>query len=472
MQLYNSLTKKIEPFEPLYPPKVGLYTCGMTVYDFAHIGHGRKYVGDDLLRRILTRFGYTVTHVQNVTDVGHLSSDADSGEDKMEKGAKKYGKTVWEVAQFYTDHFYSTMDKLNIIRPTVICKATEHIAEQIALIKTLVTKGHAYDTPEAVYFDVESFAPYEGLFGRQKLADKKAAVREAVIEGEHKKHAADFALWFKRRGRFAEHAMHWESPWGDGFPGWHIECSAMSMKYLGEQIDIHTGGIDHIPVHHPNEIAQSEGATGKQFVRFWVHYNFLRVDGKKMSKSLGNFYTVEDVISRNIDAMALRYFYLTAHYRSELNFTWEALAAADKALSELRKHMAVLSEAKERTVLSEEKLTKVDAYSRRFDEALQNDMNTPQALAVVWEVVKSNIPAPDKYDLLVSFDEVLGLNLNRETDSLVGEIPPEITSLVGSMEELRREKRYAEADAVRNEISAKGYKVEITPGGTVVKKIG
>jgi cysteinyl-tRNA synthetase len=471
MKLYNSLTKKVEPFAPLHPPKVGLYTCGMTVYDFAHIGHGRKYVGDDLLRRILMRFGYTVTHVQNVTDVGHLSSDADSGEDKMEKGAKKYGKTVWEVAEFYTEHFYSTMDKLNIMRPTVICKATEHIAEQIALIQTLIAKGHAYDTPEAVYFDVESFAPYEGLFGRQKLADKKAAVRETVVEGEHKKHAADFALWFKRQGRFADHAMHWESPWGDGFPGWHIECSAMSMKYLGEQIDIHTGGIDHIPVHHPNEIAQSEGATDKQFVRFWVHYNFLRVDGKKMSKSLGNFYTVEDVISKNIDPLALRYFYLTAQYRSELNFTWEALAAANTALGELRKHVAVLSAAKERTVLSEEKQAKIDSFSKRFDEALQNDMNTPQALAVVWEMIKSNIPAPDKYDLLVSFDEVLGLQLNRTTSEVVSEIPSEITALVRSMEELRQEKKYASADAVRNEITAKGYKVAITPAGTVVTKI-
>ena len=471
MKLYNSLTKTIETFVPIVPPKVGLYTCGMTVYDFAHIGHGRKYVGDDLLRRILTRFGYEVTHVQNVTDVGHLSSDADSGEDKMEKGAKKYGKTVWEVAQFYTDHFYSTMDKLNIIRPTVICKATEHIAEQIALIKTLVTKGHAYNTPEAVYFDVTSFAPYEDLFGRQKLADKKAGVRDAVVEGEHKKNAADFALWFKRQGRFSDHAMHWESPWGDGFPGWHIECSAMSMKYLGDQIDIHTGGIDHIPVHHPNEIAQSEGATGKQFVRFWVHYNFLRVDGKKMSKSLGNFYTVEDVITRHIDPMALRYFYLTAHYRSELNFTWEALSAAEKALSELRKQVRQLADKKERNVLSEEKLTKVDTYRQRFDEALNNDMNTPQALAVVWETVKSNIPSVDKYDLLMSFDEVLGLKLHTESQVTVNELPSEIEALVRTMEQYRQEKNYQSADAIRNKITAQGYQVAITSSGTAVKKI-
>lgn len=467
MKLYNSLIKQTEVFEPLHPPKVGLYTCGMTVYDFAHIGHGRKYVGDDILRRILTRFGFSVLHVQNVTDVGHLASDGDEGEDKMEKGAKKYGKTVWEVAKFYEDHFFTTMDSLNILRPTVSCRATDHIPEQIALISTLEKKSLAYDTPEAVYFDVAKFAGYAELFGRQKLEDKKSGARVAVVEGEYKKHTADFALWFKRVGRFADHAMHWESPWGDGFPGWHIECSAMSMKYLGDEIDIHTGGIDHIPVHHPNEIAQSEGVTGKQFVKYWVHYNFLRVDGKKMSKSLGNFYTVEDVIGWGIDPLALRYFYLTAQYRSELNFTRESLDAAATALKELKKQVVIIrAQAIGRNTLSGEKLDKVDGFRSRFDDALANDMNTPQALAVVWAMIKSNIPSHDKYDLLLDFDEVLGLKL-MEAQAVEISGDPEMGK---KLDELRAAKKYEEADALRNDLIAQGYTVETMTNGTVIKK--
>lgn len=469
MKLYNSLTKKIEEFSPINPPTVGLYTCGMTVYDYAHIGHGRKYVGDDVLRRTLIRFGYEVNHVQNVTDVGHLVSDSDEGEDKLEKGAKKQGKTVWEVAKFFTDHFYKTMDQLSILRPNVICLATEHIPEQIKLVSELIEKGFAYDTPEAVYFDITKFAPYEGLFGRQKMEERKTAVRENVQEGEYKKHPADFALWFKRQGRFADHAMHWESPWGDGFPGWHIECSAMSMKYLGETFDIHTGGIDHIPVHHPNEIAQSEAATGKQFVKYWVHYNFLRVDGKKMSKSLGNFYTIEDVVAKGIDPLALRYLYLTSQYRSELNFTWESLSAAGNSLSELRKHMGVF-QSNSRSVLSEEKLEKVDSYRAKFDVALANDINTPQALAVVWEVVKSNIPSSDKYELLLDFDQVLGLGLQNVQKPTSEEVPEEILMLVAKREQLRKDKKFSESDAVRDEIASLGFVLEDTSVGVKVQK--
>ncbi len=491
MKLYNSLSKKIEDFEPIRPPKVGLYTCGMTVYDFAHIGHGRKYVGDDILRRTLKRFGYDVTHVQNVTDVGHMSSDADEGEDKMEKGAKKYGKTVWELAGFYTDNFYASMDMLNVLKPTVICKATDHIPEQIALVSRLVEKGLAYDTPEAVYFDVTKFPGYASLFGRQKLEEKKAAVREAVKEGEHKLHPADFALWFKRTGRFANHDMHWESPWGDGFPGWHIECSAMSMKYLGDTIDIHTGGIDHIPVHHPNEIAQSEGATGKPFVRVWVHYNFLRVSGKKMSKSLENFFTIEDVIKKGFDPLSLRYFYLTSHYRSELNFTWESLQSAQNALNELRAQVSILkTQMAKRNTLSEEKMEKIDTYRQKFDDALANDMNTPQALAAVWEMLKSNISSQDKYDLLLDFDEVLGLKLNEvsaEADEFKVQtinLPLSHVSLATTMplnqgtinqidmrEHMRQEKKYGEADILRKDIESKeNIVIENTPQGIFVKK--
>ncbi len=482
LKLYNSLSKKIEEFTPLNPPGVGLYTCGMTVYDYAHIGHGRKYVGDDILRRVLTRFGYKVKHVQNVTDVGHLVSDADEGEDKLEKGAAKAGKTVWEVAEFFTKHFYDSMDLLHVLRPDIVCKATEHIPEQIALVKTLIERGFAYDTPEAVYFDVAKFPSYGKLFG-QKLEEKKTAVRGEVRTGEHKKHPTDFALWFKRIGRFADHTMHWESPFGDGFPGWHIECSAMSLKYLGNAfegdvlsgersrtIDIHTGGIDHIPVHHPNEIAQSEAATGKPFVRFWVHHAFLTVDGKKMSKSLENFYTVEDVVQRGFDPLALRYFYFTAHYRSQQNFTWKALANAAKSLEELRlQASSIKHQALKRNTLSQEKLAKVDEYRKKFDQALANDLNMPQALAVVWEVIKSNIPPGDKYDLLLDFDEVLGLRLSAISRQ-PSEVPQDIKTLAQEREELRKQKKFKEADGVRQQIEDLGFVLEDTPSGAVVRK--
>ena len=443
----------------------------MTVYDYAHIGHGRKYVGDDILRRTLIRFGYEITHVQNVTDVGHLVSDADTGEDKLEKGAEKQGKTVWEVAEFFTKHFYDSMDSLNILRPTIICKATDHIPEQIQLVKTLIEKGYAYDTQEAVYFNVTRFPKYGSLFGGQKLEEKKVGARDEVKTGEHKQNPADFVLWFKRVGRFSDHTMHWDSPWGDGFPGWHIECSAMSMKYLGETFDIHTGGIDHIPVHHPNEIAQSEAATGKPFVKYWVHYAFLTVDGKKMSKSLGNFYTVDEVRTKGFDPLALRYFYLTAHYRKPLNFTWESLTAAKNSLVELRLQIARLKES-DRKSLSSEKLDKVDVYRAKFNNALSDDMNTPQALAVAWEVVKSNIPAPDKYDLLLDFDEVLGLRISEvPSDESIGtEIPQDVADLVHKREKLRKEKKFADADAVRDSIEEKGFILEDTSEGLRVKR--
>lgn len=457
--LTNSLSRKKEKFEPINPPNVGLYTCGMTVYDFAHIGHGRKYVMDDVLRRILSVGGYEVKHVQNVTDVGHLVSDSDEGEDKMEKGAQKVHKTVWEVANFYTEHFYSSMDKLNILRPNIICRATEHIAEQISLIQKLFENGFAYDTPEAIYFDTSKFKNYGALFG-QRLTEKKTAVRKEVKTGEYKKNATDFALWFKRVGRFKDHVMHWGSPWGEGFPGWHLECSAMSMKYLGEQFDIHTGGEDHLSIHHPNEIAQSEGATGKPpFVRYWLHYAFLLVEGRKMSKSLGNFFTIEDVQKKGFDPVALRYLYLTAHYRDPLNFTWEALDAAQKGLERLKTQILDFKEEKERTTLSPEKEKKILEYRDRFFGAVNDDLNTPQALAILWEMVKSNIPSPDKYDLAIVFDEVLGFGLSnakREEKEISGEIK----KLLEKRERLRKEGKFKEADEVRGELEKKGFSVK------------
>ncbi len=454
--LTNSLSRKKEEFRAINPPGVGLYTCGMTVYDYAHIGHGRKYVMDDILRRVLTFNGYKVKHVQNVTDVGHLVSDGDEGEDKMEKGVEKSGKTVWEIADFYTDHFYRSMDRLNILRPDVVCRATGHIPEQISLIEKLFKNGYAYDTPEAVYFDTASFKNYGELFG-QKLEDKKTAVRVDIKTGEYKKHPADFALWFKRVGRFENHTMHWKSPWGDGFPGWHLECSAMSMKYLGEQFDVHTGGEDHLSIHHPNEIAQSEGATGKKpFVKYWVHYAFLLVDGRKMSKSLKNFFTIEDVEKKGYSPAALRYLYLTAHYRDPLNFTWEALSAAQSGLKNLRSKLLSFREEKERTTLSPEKEEKIDDFRKNFFMAINDDLNTPRALAVLWEMLKSSIPSRDKYDLAISFDEVLGLELSK-SERADQKIPEDVQELLAERERLRKDGRFAEADELRKKIEKAGF---------------
>lgn len=474
LKLYNSLTKQIEEFKPLKPPKVGMYTCGLTVYDYAHIGNLRKYVNDDILRRALMFSGYQVTHVQNVTDVGHLVSDEDEGEDKMEKGAAREGKTVWELAEFYTNYFYNALAKLNILKPTIVCKATETIKDQIELIQRLIAKGYAYETEEAVYYDISKFPSYNKLFS-QDLTEKQVAVREEVETGLHKQNPADFALWFKLVGRFKNHVMHWPSPWGEGFPGWHIECSAISMKYLGETIDIHTGGQDHLPVHHPNEIAQSEAATGKQFVRYWIHGGWLLVNNMKMSKSLNNFYTLEDLEKKGFDPLDLRYFYLTAHYRTTLNFTWQALEAAKNSRQSLMEITANLKSQKEddrRTVLSPEKMEKTSEFRDQFFSAIDNDLNTPQALSVVWSMVKSNIPAVDKYDLLMSFDQVLGLDLkNASSVREVSSVPQKVSDLVKKRNYFRSQLKWAEADQARAEIEKEGYLLEDTAEGTkVVKK--
>ncbi len=332
MKLYNTLTRRVEDFKPLNPPHVGMYACGPTVYDYTHIGHLRKYVGDDILRRVLEANNYEVKHVMNITDVGHLVSDEDLGEDKMERGARESGRTVWEVAKFYEDYFWKSVRQVNVERPSVVCKATEHLKEQIKLIEKLEKNGFIYITEHAIYFDISKFPNYTKLSG-QKLEEKETGARVDVFIDKQKKHPQDFALWFFIVGHFKDHSMKWSSPWGEGFPGWHIECSAMSMEYLGERFDIHTGGIDHIPVHHTNEIAQSEAASGKAFVKYWVHHNFLQVDGGKMSKSLKNFYKIDDVLGKEFDPLALRYLFLTAHFRDKLNFTWKSLQAAQNALN-------------------------------------------------------------------------------------------------------------------------------------------
>lgn len=467
MKLYNTLTHQIEELKPLNPPMVTLYTCGPTVYDYTHLGHMRTFTNNDVLKRTLTYFGFKVNHVMNITDVGHLTGDDDTGEDKLEKGAEKVGKSVWEVAQFYTDFFMKTMRELNIIPANTTSKATDHVPEMKELIKKLQEKGYTYETDEALYFNIAKFSNYGKLSG-QKLEEKKKGSREEVRVDPQKKHPADFALWFKRVGRFKDHMMHWDSPWGDGFPGWHIECSAMSMKYLGETIDIHSGGVDHIPTHHENEIAQSEAATGKPFVQYWVHHNFLQVEGQKMSKSLGNFFTIDDVKKKGIDPLSLRLLFLQTHYRQEMNFTWEATKGADEAYRKLKELVRALRSQTNRTTLSEEKLGKLDEYRKRFNDALANDLQTPQAVAIMWEMLKSNIPSEDKLDLLFEMDQVFGLKLSETQEE---EIPVEIRQLADLRQQKRLEKQYEETDRLRKEIEAEGYLVEDISEGYRIKKL-
>lgn len=462
--LYNTLTRKKEIFEPLNSPVVTLYTCGPTVYDYTHIGHMRTYTNNDVLRRALEYYGWKVKHVMNITDVGHLTDDADYGEDKLEKGAKKHKKTVWEVAEFFTDYFFKTIDDLNIKRPHIVCKATDHIKEMIELIKILEKKGYTYETDEAVYFDVSKFKKYGKLSG-QSLEEKIVGAREEVHVDPKKKHPADFSLWFKRVGRFANHTMHWDSPWGDGFPGWHIECSAMSMKYLGETIDIHAGGEDHIPVHHENEIAQSEAATGKQFVRFWFHNAHLLVEGQKMSKSLGNFYTIDDLKKRGFDPLSARLLFLQTHYRQQLNFTWESLKASQNALNNLKDKIQEFLFLAQKN--KDENKQAFEEYKRKFEQHVFDDLNMPKALAVMWEVVDNlKIPPKTKLDLLYDFDKVLGLKLDQIK---LPKIPQEIIELAEKREKLRKEKNFKEADKIREEIKKRGYEIIDSKQGYVIK---
>lgn len=467
MKLYNTLTHKIEAFKPLIFPLVSLYTCGPTVYDYTHIGHMRTYTNNDILKRTLTYLGYKVNHVMNVTDVGHLTGDDDSGIDKLEKGATKSNKTVWEVVKFFTDNFFETMDALNISRPDVTCKATDHIEEMIQLINRLKQNGYVYETKEAVYFEVMKFKNYGKLSG-QKIEEKLQAVRVEVNIDTEKKHPADFALWFKRVGRFADHTMHWPSPWGEGFPGWHIECSAMSMKYLGESIDIHTGGIDHIPVHHENEIAQSEGATGKQFVKYWFHNNFLTVDGQKMSKSLGNFYTLYDIKKNKINPLSLRLLFLQSHYRQSLNFTWQSARASQEAFNRLKEITNNLKNSNSQTKKFVKLSNKSIAYQQQFKDAIENDLQTAQAVAVMWDMIKSDIDNEEKYFLLMDFDKVFGLNLEN---SIEEKIDANIIKLAEKRLEARRQRNFDMSDKLRIKIEKAGFKIEDVGDGYKIRKI-
>lgn len=468
MKLYNSLTRKVEEFVPLNPPKVGMYTCGPTVYDRKHIGNFRTYNTADIIVRMLKAQGCDVIHIMNLTDVGHLTGDnlgdADIGEDRIEIAAKRERKTVWDVAQEYSDLFLADFKKLNLLPPQKFTKATDHINEQIQLIEKLEENGLIYVISDGIYFDTVEYEKKTGKrYGELTTLDEiKEGAR--VEPNPEKKNPRDFALWrLSPKGEARD--MEWDSPWGKGFPGWHLECSAMSMKYLGESFDIHIGGVDLRQTHHPNEIAQSEGATGKKFVNYWVHGEFILIDGEKMSSSKRNVYTLGDIEEKGFDLMALRYLYLTTHYRQIMNFTWESLKAAQTAYEKL---VNAISEDKgDRKVLSEDKLQLIEAYRVEFFNQLKNDLGTPQALAILWEVLKSNIPLEDKKDLVLEFDEVLGLGLQRIPQ--VSRIPREIEELMKKRETLRQEKQWDQADKVREQIEDLGYIVEDMKKGPRVK---
>ena len=446
MKLYNTLSRSIEEFEPISPPNVGLYACGPTVYDYTHIGHLRKYVNDDILVRTLRANGYKVRHVMNITDVGHLTSDQDAGEDKLEKGAAKLGKSVSEVANFFEDDFWKSLKLVNVEKPDVVVRATEHIEDQIALIETLVEKGFAYKTNQAIYFDVSKFSNYTKLSG-QKLEEKIQGGREEIVIDKQKKNPADFALWFFTVGRFENHSLKWESQWGEGFPGWHIECSAMSMKYLGLSFDIHTGGIDHIPVHHTNEIAQSEAATGKPFVKYWIHHAFLNIEDEKMAKSKGNFYRISELVSRGFNPLAFRYLTFQAHYRSEMNFSFEALEGARLALDRLYERASSFVQIHKHADIE---------FEREFKDVLSQDLNTPRALSIMWEMVGADMEDSVKAATLYKMDEILGLKI-RENGRHLRNIPESVMKLVRERENFRKQKKFVRADHLRNKIKKMGY---------------
>jgi cysteinyl-tRNA synthetase len=469
LYLFNSLTRKKEKFEAIDPPNVGIYSCGPTVYDYATIGNFRTYTSADILVRVLKYNGYRVKYVMNLTDVGHLTGDnlgdADTGEDRLEKTARKERKTAWDVAKFYTDAFYTDFEKLNLTKPEKFVKATDHIREQIDLVKKLEEKGLTYKTSDGIYFNTVEYEKKTGRkYGELSTLDrfKEGARVEANPE---KKNPRDFALWkFSPKG--VKRDMEWESPWAPpgarskvmGFPGWHIECSAMSMKYLGETFDIHIGGEDLRSTHHPNEIAQAEGATGKKFVNYWLHGAFLKVDGGRMGKSLGNAYTVSDIEKKDFDPLALRYFYLSGKYNEPLNFTWDSLEAAKRALEKLGNLLQSFKNEKERMTLSAEKNQKIESYRNRFSGAVNDDLNLPQALSVLWEMLKSSIPSRDKYDLAMSFDEVLGLKLDQVQVQV--QVPEKVKSLIDQRNKLRKKGKYEEADKLRNRIESLGFTIK------------
>lgn len=457
---YNTLTKTKEEFKPLEDNTVRIYTCGPTVYKDASIGNMKSYIFMDNLRRVLKYNGYKLKHAMNITDVGHLVSDGDEGEDKMLKAAREEKKTPLEIAEYYTEKFFQDFDRLNIDRPEIICKATDHINDMMEFVQKLLDNGYAYETSTAIYFDVSKLDKY-GILSGIDLRNQKAGARVEI--DEEKRNPYDFALWIKAP---ENHIMKWESKWGLCYPGWHIECSAMSNKYLGEVFDIHTGGIDLVPTHHENEIAQSKGCTGKIPARFWMHCEFLLIDGGKMSKSLGNTYLVQDLIDKGYDPLAYKMLCFTSHYRNKLNFTWEALSSAQNSLIKLKEGYAKHQEGKENI---EETL--ITEYKQRFLEAINDDLNMPVAMSVIWEIIKNPRKSKQLADLLLDFDKVLGIKIDEPVKQKQEELPKDILDLIEKRKQARQEKNWALSDELRDLIKEKGYAVKDSKDGMTVERI-
>lgn len=459
MKLYNTLTNKKEEFQPICGQEARIYSCGPTVYNYAHIGNLRTYVFMDILRRVLQRAGYKLKHVMNITDVGHLVSDADEGEDKMMKTAKEQQKSPWDIAEYYTKVFFEDIEALNIQTPEIISKATEHIPEMIDFVQALVEKSYGYETSDGIYFDIGKFQDYGKLSGVD-LEGQMAGARVEV--NEEKRHPADFAIWKKAP---KEHIMQWQSPWGMGYPGWHIECSAMARKYLGDTFDIHTGGVDHIPVHHENEIAQSEALLGKPAVNYWLHGEFLLVDNGKMSKSLGNTYTIADIKKKGYNPLAFRYLCLNAHYRNKLNFTWDGLQAAQISLDRLYEGALAHKTGKD-----EVQPQVIDDFRVQFDDAIFDDLNIPKALGVIWNITRYNIKSKALFDLLVELDSVLGFNMDKvsEKEEKEIELDSDIQDMIALRQQARKDKNWKLADELRDKLKERGIGLEDTPQGVKV----
>lgn len=457
IEFYNTLTKKKEEFKPINEKEVRIYSCGPTVYKDATIGNMRTNIFMDTLRRVLKYNGYKLKHAMNITDVGHLVSDGDEGEDKMLKSAREEGKTPLEIAEYYTKLFFKDLELLNIDLPEIICKATEHIDDMLEFVEQLMENGYAYETSTAIYFDVSKLDEY-GILSGINLREQKAGARVEV--DNEKRNPYDFAVWIKAP---ENHLMKWDSPWGPSYPGWHIECSAMSRKYLGEVFDIHTGGIDLIPTHHENEIAQSKGVCGKIPANYWMHGEFLLIDGGKMSKSLGNVYLLKDIIERGYSPLAYKLFCFSSHYRNKINFTWEGIESANKALSKLRegynRHLNGDNDIEDEVI---------EKYEQKFHEAINDDLNMPIAMSVVWDAVKNPNKSKKIAELLLKFDTVLGLKIDEKNKA--EKIPDEVVELIEKRKEARENKDWNLSDKLRDKIESLGYIVKDSKDGMKVEK--
>lgn len=474
LELYNTMGRSMQKFTPRTPGKVGFYGCGPTVYNYAHIGNLRAFVFQDTLARSLRFLGYEVTHVMNVTDIGHLTGDNDDGEDKMVNQAREKGQSVLEVAEFYTKAFFDDIDRLNILRPTVMCKATDHVDQMIRLIQRIEANGHTYSAGGNLYFDISTFPGY-GALANFNPDDLKAGTRVDI--DENKRNPFDFVLWFTK-SKFENQALVWDSPWGRGYPGWHIECSAMSMEYLGEQFDIHTGGIDHIQIHHTNEIAQSEGATGKKWVNYWLHNEFLVMDKGKMSKSSGEFLTLQYLIDKGFDPLDYRFFLLGGHYRSQLTFSWESMESARNSRRSLVQRLARITENAEAVPESLPADSPANEWIDRFRADIEQDLSTPRALSQLQGLIRdTDVPPAEALAAVALMDRVLGLNLIENAAALVassketGDLDDgRIDALIAERADAKKAKNFARADEIRNQLKESGIILEDTASGTTWRR--